>query len=151
MVLTNIFQSNITWVIIWLLVFIIALVIELTTSQLVAVWFCGGSFISIILAACNVDPLWQGVAFVLISIVTLVLSKILYKPKHDDKRTNYDSLIGKEILITEKVSIKKPGAGKVRDVEWTVSTEDAVGFDVGEYAVVESISGNRLIVKRKEN
>ncbi|MGM9858964.1 MAG: NfeD family protein [Bacilli bacterium] len=151
MVLTNIFQSNITWVIIWLLVFIIALVIELTTTQLVAVWFCGGSFISIILAACNVDPLWQGVAFVLISIAALVLSKVLYKPKHEDKRTNSDSLIGKEILITEKVSMKKPGSGKVRDVEWTVSTEDVVGFDVGEYAIVESITGNRLIVKRKEN
>ena len=80
-------------------------------------------------------------------------NEITRKKSHynKNKRTNYDSLIGKEILITEKVSIKKPGAGKVRDVEWTVSTEDAVGFDVGEYAVVESISGNRLIVKRKEN
>ena len=150
MVLTNIFENNVTWVFIWLIVFILALIIELVTTQIVAVWFCGGSFISLILAACNVGMLWQVVVFVITSTVLLTLCKIFYKPKQKDNRTNVDSLLGKEILITEDVSKKKAGSGKVRDVVWTVTTQDEFGFKQGDYAIVEEISGNHLVIKRKE-
>ena len=46
MLLTNLLESSIFWLIIWLVVFVLAIVIELATEQLVSVWFSGGAIIS---------------------------------------------------------------------------------------------------------
>ena len=73
-----------------------------------------------------------------------VFSKFFPKKEH---RTNYDAMIGEEVLITERVEKDVFGAGKYRDVIWTVCSDDTI--EVGEHAIVREIKGNKLIVVKK--
>jgi len=147
--LATIFESQVFCVILWLVVFILALGMELATEQLVSIWFCGGALVSIILAAVKVPFIPQLIVFVAVSAVLLALGKTVIAKKliKKDSKTNYDAIVGEEILITEAVSPVKAGAGKYRDVVWTVACDEDLA--VGEYAVVKEIKGNKLVVEKK--
>ena len=135
----------------WLVFFVAALAIELSTEQLVSVWFCGGALVSAVLAACKVPFFVQIIVFVVVSAGLLVLSRTTFAKKlllKKDAKTNYDSVLGKRVKMTESVSPDKHGAAKVRDVTWTVASEDTIA--VGEYAIVKKIEGNKLIVIKEE-
>jgi len=134
----------------WGVVFIIALVIELLTTELVSVWFCGGAVISAVLAAVDL-PFWvQLVVWVAVSSVLFVIGRrfLLKKFKLKSVGTNTDALIGQEILITETVDKTTKGAGRFRDVTWTVVSDEKI--ESGEFAVIKEISGNKLIVEKKK-
>lgn len=153
MFLSSIIDNQAFQIGIWLLLFIITLVIEVTTSDLVSIWFSGGSLISLILAICNVPFLWQIVTLCVISGILLFVSKIWIKRKLlKDKEiaTNIDAMIGQEIIVTKDASKEIPGEGKIRDVIWTISCDDNSVFKKGEFAIIKSIKGNKLIVKKKE-
>ena len=150
-ILGSVFESQIFCVVAWLIVFIIALGMELATEQLVSVWFCGGAIASIILASCGVGFIPQLIVFVALSAALIAFGKLYLAKKlvKKDSKTNYDAMIEDEILITEGVAPEKNGAGKYRDVVWTVSSADVI--DAGEFAVVKEIKGNKLIVSKKPN
>lgn len=150
MVLANsIIDDQIFCLIFWAVIFVIALVVELGTVQLVSVWFCGGAIVSAILAAAGVSFWIQCIVMVAVSAVLLVLSKTVFSKfiLKKDHRTNYDAMIGDEVIITERVEKYENGAGKYRDVVWTVCSDDTI--EVGERAVVKEIKGNKLIVSKK--
>ncbi|MBP5177571.1 MAG: NfeD family protein [Clostridia bacterium] len=145
----GIFEDQLFTIIMWAAVFVIALTVELATTELVSVWFCGGALVSLIFAAVDL-PFWaQLVAFTVLSTGLLVLSRLFWakKLKGRSVRTNTDALIGQEILITKAVADKVNGAGRFRDVVWTVESSDAI--EVGDYAVIKEIRGNKLIVEKK--
>lgn len=153
--LVNIFANaahiQIFWIILWIAAFLVTLAIELTTTQLVSIWFSGSSLICLILAICNVPVLIQIIVWVVASIVLLILSRLIFKKRFDvnSTKTNTDSLIGEDILITGKVTKEFVGEGKIRDVVWTVATTDELPIEEGEFAKVVKIQGNRLFVTRK--
>ena len=61
------------------------------------------------------------------------------------------NIIGKTVLITSKVSAEQPGQGKIRDVIWSVTTDDVYStYEKGELAIVKEVRGNKLIIERKE-
>ena len=146
----SILDNQMFWVILWIALFIVALIMELATEQLVSVWFCGGAVVAGILAACKVNYIIQIIVFVVLSAVLLVVAKTTFGKKllrSRNQKTNYDAILGEEILITEKVTPKAYGAGKVRDVVWTVVSDSEI--EAGEFAVVKEIRGNKLIVEKK--
>ena len=147
--LSGIFDGQLACVILWVAIFAIALVVELATEQLVSVWFCGGAVASVVLAVCKVDFTVQVIVFVALSAALLAFGKIFLAKKlvKRDQKTNYDALLGDKILITERVTPESYGAGKYRDVVWTVASADVI--EVGEFAVVKEINGNKLIVKKE--
>ena len=61
-------------------------------------------------------------------------------------------MLGVVVRIVERVSnMDQTGKAVVRDIEWTVRTEDDKEIlEVGEKAYVTAISGVKLIVKRYE-
>lgn len=146
-----IFENQNFMLILWGAIFLVALIVEILTTELVSVWFCGGALISFITAIFKV-PFWvQAVVFVVISAILLVWGRVYWAKKLSQKssKTNYDALIGEKILITEDVSERKSGAGKYRDVTWTVISDQEIA--AGSYAVVKEIKGNKLIVEKKED
>lgn len=148
--LLSLIDNQLTWIIIWIAVFILALIIELTTEQLVSIWFCGSAVVCLILAICSV-PWWVHlIVFVVASSILLVVSRFLIK-KDQQKSvpTNTDSLIGQEIKIIKEVTNSEYGEGKVRDVVWSILSKDG-DIKEGEIAIIENIEGNHLIVRRKE-
>jgi len=145
----EIFESQLFCILLWAFIFVVALIIELTTTELVSVWFCGGAVVSVILAAVGL-PFWvQLLVWVAVSATLLVLGRLVFvkKLKAKNVSTNTDALIGEKILITETVTDRTGGAGKVRDVVWTVVSDQTI--EAGSYATVKEIRGNKLVVEKK--
>ncbi len=141
---------NVLHIIIWVAIFIVAVIIEFATQELVSIWFGLGAVPSLILAAFGIDFWWQAGSFAIVSAIAFVLSQVFIRKriKFNRQATNADSLIGKEILIIKDVSPHSLGEGRIRDVVWSVASKDEIQAET--YAIVEQITGNKLIVRKKE-
>ena len=148
----ELFNSQVFGIVFWVAVLLVALFVELSTTQLVSIWFSGGALVSTILAIFKVDFIWQVVAFIGATTILLILSKFVFKKKIEvkDTKTNSDSLIGLELLVIKRVTDKTVGEGRIRDVVWSVTTTDSTPIESGEYAVIKEINGNKLVVTRKD-
>lgn len=138
----------------WLGVFIFTLIIELSTAELVAIWFTGGALVSLILSCFNANWVIQVVVFVLVALILLICTRpFLKKRVFNDEAvlTNVDSMINSCILITKEVSLNNVGEGKYRDVIWTCKVESDVVIEKGEFALIKKVEGNKLIVCKKED
>ena len=142
-------MGNVGWMIVWAVVFVVALAVELVTTQMISAWFCGGALVSAVLAGFDVDFVIQIIVFVGVSTALLIVFKLFIEKRIKDRtpKTNYDALIGDEILITESVLPEKAGAGRFRDVTWTVVSDEPI--PEGEFALVVERKGNKLVAKRK--
>jgi membrane protein implicated in regulation of membrane protease activity len=147
--LADILNLELFWIVLWVGILIFALVIELATEQLVSIWFSGASLISFILALCNVKWWIQIIVFIICSGLLVAFSRtFINKVLQKDIPTNSDSLIGQEILVISPITKNQLGEGKVRDITWSLISEDEI--DINEYVIITSIEGNKLRVKRKE-
>ena len=141
--------------IVWAVIFIAALVIESQTAELVAIWFLPGALISLVLSFFNV-PVWiQVTVFVLLSAVLMVLAFKFFRRlrlKNVGKtKTDTDLLIGKQARVEEDINnAQMQGAVKIDGKIWSARmAEDSQTASVGEFVTVESISGVKLICRRK--
>lgn len=136
---------------VWLVLMIILLVIEGVVPGLVSIWFALGA-LAALLSAIVGAPMWlQVVWFLLISIVSLILTRPLAK-KYVNTRTtptNADMLIGQECVVTEAIdNVLGLGAVTVGGKIWTARTEDPdIKAAVGQTMTVVRIEGVKLIVK----
>lgn len=142
-------NTNIVPMIIWIGIFIVALIIEITTQELVSIWFSFGAIPPLIMAAFNIDVTYQILVYAIVSAIFFVLSELLIKKrlKPRNSATNADSLIGEKILVLKSVKPMEKGEGKVRDVVWTIKSDDEI--QEGQYAIIKEIKGNTLIVAEK--
>ena len=137
---------------IWLILFVVLLVIELLTVGLTTIWFAAGSLaafwptVSVPVCRCRSSSFWQYPGILLIFTRPWALKHVNRKRI----RTNYESEIGKIILITEKVdNLNQTGKSMVDGQEWTVrSRDDSDILEAGTKAKVVDISGVKLIVEK---
>lgn len=61
---------------VWLLLLIVMIVTELITMGLTTIWFAGGAIIAIILAVLHVPVAIQIAAFLVVSIVLLIFTRL---------------------------------------------------------------------------
>ena len=136
---------------VWLVLMVVLLVVEGVVPGLVSIWFALGA-LGALLSAIVGAPLWlQVVWFLLISIVSLVLTRPLAR-KYVNYRTtptNADMLIGQECVVTEAIdNVLGLGAVTVGGKVWTARTEDPdLKGAVGQTMTVVRIEGVKLIVK----
>ena len=138
---------------IWLAVLVVCVGIEIATMGLTTIWFAGGALVSAILAALNA-PLWlQIVAFFVVSLILLYLTRpVAVKYFNKDRvKTNVESLIGRQaIVISEIDNLQGIGQVTVGGQEWSArSVKDDVQLPVGSVVVVRSGSGVKLIGEEK--
>jgi membrane protein implicated in regulation of membrane protease activity len=141
----------------WLIAAVLFLVIEIVTLSLASIWFIGGALAGALMAGLGM-PLWlQVTAFVVVSIVLLVLIAPVVRSNLKRKRTdtNLDSLIGQACIVTQRID-NLAGAGQVdlKGQIWTArSTSDDMKIQEGSKVFVQSISGVKLIVapEKKED
>lgn len=135
----------------WTIVFLVLLFIELITINLVSIWFAIGALFSAIVSIFTDSVLIQFLAFLLVSIVALIITKPVIK-KFNRKKftpTNLDRVIGQQGVVTEKITENSYGLVKVLGSVWTASSDDFI--DVGSRVIVQKIDGVKLIVKKKED
>lgn len=138
-------------IITWIVLLIAFLVIEFVTVGLATIWFAGGALVALILAVLGVGIGWQIAAFFVVSFVLLFFTRpvVVKYIKPGKIKTNYESAIGKQVRIKEKVdNIAGTGTADLEGQEWSARMEDdAVTLDAGMLAEVVEISGVKLILK----
>jgi membrane protein implicated in regulation of membrane protease activity len=151
-ILTSI-DIDLVYVIAWVVVFFIAVLIEALEPQLVSLWFAGGALVALLAATIfSADLPMQIVLFLLTSILLLVLTRPIVRRVMMNTKTltNIDALIGKEILVEKSFSDKDSGMGMYGDVRWKLVTKSSIPFVAGEFAVIDAVDGNKLVVTKKE-
>ena len=122
----------------WLIAFLVFLTVEMITINLVSIWFAIGAIVSMGVAYFTNNVLIQMIVFIVVSLVTLLITKPLVKKfkKVDFVPTNSDRVIG------------KVGEVKVFGTVWTAFSDDVL--NVGDKVIITNIEGVKLIVKKEE-
>ena len=142
-------------IIFWLVMFVIFLVAEILTLGLTTIWFAGGAIVAFVLALLEVGLPIQIIAFLVVSIVLLILTRpiALRFFNQNREKTNVDSLIGQKAVVLEQIdSLHGVGRVEMNGMEWSAKTEDInMVIEQGEVVVVQAIQGVKLIVKKEED
>ena len=134
----------------WFMACLVLLFIEISTVNLVSIWFAIGSLFAMILTIFTDNFLLQLIMFIVISIIALLITKPLVKKfrKTDIVPTNLDRVIGKRADVIKEITADKYGEVKVLGVVWTAAGDG--NFKVGDKVIVKSIDGVKLIVEKEE-
>ena len=137
-------------VVFWLILLIILVAIEIATMGLTTIWFAGGAFVATAFDA----PLYvQITLFLSVSVVLLLFTRpIAMKYFNRDRiKTNAESLIGKQAIVTEEVdNLMAAGTVSVDGQEWTArNVMDGVKLPRGTIVIIRAISGVKLIVEER--
>lgn len=140
-------------IIIWLIMLILFALVEMMTLGLTTIWFAGGALGAIIVAAVDGPIVLQVVVFIIISLVMLVFTRpVAMKYFNKDRvKTNAESLIGKEAIVTADIdNLKNTGKATVNGMEWTARAAiNGMIIPAGAVVVVHEISGVKLMVEPK--
>ena len=139
------FQNNF-WIM-WLIAAGGFLVIEALTVGLVSIWFVPGAIIAAILSVWVKNFYIQLAVFLVVSGITMFLSKKFFKKTKSEKLAeSNDLLIGKTALAKTDIS-STDGKVIVGDVYWRAVSESQI--NEGEYVTVTAVKGNTLTVTKK--
>lgn len=138
----------------WLILFVVLLIIEIFTMGLTTIWFAGGAIVAFVLAFVEFSLPVQIIAFLLISILLLVLTRPIAIKFFNQERqkTNADSLIGQKAIVLETIdTLHGTGRVEVNGMEWSAKVEDVTPvIEAGTVVSIEGIQGVKLIVKKEE-
>lgn len=139
--------------ILWLAAVVVLLVMRLPRWELTTIWFAGGALIAGIAAVTGAGSIVQFVIFLIVSLILLIFTRpVAVKYLNVNRtRTNAESLIGKEAVVTQTVeNLKNQGQVIVGGIEWTARTGDnETVIEKDTVVEIERIEGVKLIVKKK--
>lgn len=140
---------------IWLGIAVVLAVIEVSTTQLVSLWFVIGAAVTSVCSATFLKDqlLWQIVLFICLSAVTLILTRPLVRKlkTNNPVSTNSDRNIGKTALVISDINPEQ-GIGQVRvgNEKWSAKSKDGTVIPVGTNVKVVGIEGVKLVVSAAE-
>ena len=133
----------------WLAIIIMLTIIEISTVNLVSVWFIVSGLVSLITAFFVESFYIQFLIFGVLGIVLMLTTKPLInkyvKPKNI--KTNLDRVIGMVGIVTEEIDKNVIGEVKVDGKRWSAIA--AKKINVGSEVVVLEIDGVKLKVKEE--
>ena len=135
----------------WLILAVVFAIIEISTFNLVSIWFCGGSLAGMIAALLGAEPLLQaliaiGVSGVLLALVLIFKPFDLMKSKLGQP-TNSDRVLGKTATVmTEIDPMENTGTVKVLGQVWSAVSADEKKIETGKTVIVRGIAGVKLVV-----
>ena len=137
----------------WLIAMLVLLGVEAAVPGLISIWFALGAFAALISAMFHA-PLWlQLVWFVVVSLLSLALTRPLAQKYVNGRTTptNADMVIGRDAVVTEEIdNLHARGAVLLDGKTWTArmaKEEDTA--PVGEAVRVLRIEGVKLIVEHR--
>ena len=134
---------------IWLEIAVILAIIEMSTVNLVSIWYILSSIITMIVSLFIDNVVIQVAIFVLGGTLLLLLTKDAIKKILPEKtKTNIDRIIGMKGIVTEKITKKTPGEVKVDGKHWTAIADETIPIDTT--VEILEINSTKLKVKRME-
>ena len=134
---------------IWLAIAVVLAIIEMSTVNLVSIWFIISSILAMIISLFTDNIVIQVAIFVLGGTLLLILTKDAIKKILPVKtKTNIDRIIGMKGIVTEKITKKTSGEVKVDGKRWTAIADETINTD--ETVEILEINSTKLKVKRTE-
>ena len=134
---------------VWLAVAVGLAILEMSTVNLVSIWYVISSLIAMVASLFTDNVVIQLAVFVLGGTLLLLLTKDAIKKILPEKtRTNIDRIIGMEGIVTEKITKKTPGEVKVDGKRWTAIADETIPVDAT--VKILEINSTKLKVKRME-
>ena len=137
---------------IWFISLCIFIILEAVTAALVSVWFAIGSLAAMIVSIFTGNLVIQITTFILVSFISLVLTKPFLDKYHNKKviATNLDMVIGKVGIVTQDIALDNVGEVSINGKRWSavISEESQHNFfKVNDKVQILSIDGVKLIVR----
>lgn len=135
---------------IWLGLMVICIFIEAFTMNLTTIWGAVSCLPLIFISKTNLSIKWQLLIFALLTVILVIFTRpfVVKKLKIGKDKTNVNSMIGEEVLITKSVSKFQKGEAKAKNgVIWTVSSKTDEEIPVDATVKVIEVNGNTLIVE----
>ena len=135
--------------ILWVGLMVVFGILELSTVNLVSIWFVAGSLVAMAAALLGTS-IWVQIVLCLITagILLAFLQPFVRKfviPKKT--ATNADMVLGREAYLTEAVdNIRGTGSLKLDGKEWTVRSMDQTVLPAGTLVKIVKLEGVKLYV-----
>lgn len=144
------------WWVLWIGLAVVLFIVELTTTDLVAVWFALAALALAIVTAIfdKLPVVWQVVIFVALSTLLVILTrrfvrKLLQRRK--DQETNLELVVNHTALVVEDIdNDREAGAIKINGLIWSARSMDGGKIAKDVLVTVSQIKGNKAIVVKKE-
>lgn len=140
----------------WLALAIALMVIELSTVQLVSLWFSIGAIVTSLVKLIfpNLGFPWQALIFALVSVALLIATRPFVKKfltRHSEgQKTNLELLLGKEAIVVEEINnIRGEGTIKINGLVWSARSDDNSIIPADTIVIFKEINGNKAVVERK--
>ena len=132
--------------------FLVLLGVEFATINLVTIWFAFGALVTIFLSFFVESIIVQSVVFVVVSLLSLILTKPIIKKFNvvQPNPTNSDRFIGKEGDVIKDIKTNEYGEVKIFGEVWTAMSKQNGTLKVGTKVIVKDIEGVKLVVEKKE-
>lgn len=136
---------------IWILIAAVCFIGEMMTVGFFLLWFGVGASVSAVLNYLGFSETTQVIAFILISIFLLAISRPFAKKITQgtpSKKAASDRLIGEKGIVIEDISPENGGIVKISGDTWRAISDQKISKD--KYILVEKIKGITLVVKQVE-
>ena len=135
--------------VVWLVLMVVLLIVEAATAGLTCIWFALGALAALIAALFDAAVWLQVVWFLVVSILTLWLTRPLALKYLNSRKvaTNADRVVGAEGVVSEDIdNIAGTGAVKLDGKGWTAGSGSGALIEKGAVVIVKRIEGVKLIV-----
>lgn len=143
------FQNFGSWF--WIGVLIVTIGIEAGTMGLTTIWASIAAVPMIFIARTSLGIQWQALIFAVITLVLIIFTRpfALKKLKMGSSKTNVNTMIGEEVLITKTVTKFQKGESRAKNgVVWTTKSESEEELSEGTVCKIVSVEGNTISVEK---
>lgn len=132
---------------IWLGIILFLTLIEVSTVNLVTVWYIASAIVAMILSIFVDSYFVQFLVFVVLGTILLLTTRdyLVKLIGHNQVKTNLDRVIGMEAIVTQEINKNKPGEVFVDGKRWTAISEKKIKVD--STVKVLEINGVKLKVE----
>jgi membrane protein implicated in regulation of membrane protease activity/transcriptional regulator with XRE-family HTH domain len=135
---------------IWLGLLLLFGVGEAITVGLTSIWFAAGALAALICSMAGGNTALQIILFFVVSALSIAAFRPIAQ-KHINNKiepTNADSIVGREVLVTEKISnLQSMGAVYVGGLTWSARSADNSEIAIGTLVRILRIEGVKVFVE----
>lgn len=124
---------------------------EAITVGLTSIWFAAGALAALICSMAGGNMALQIILFFVVSALSIaafrpIAQKYIYNKVEP---TNIDSIIGREVLVTEKISnLQAAGAVSISGLTWSARSADNADIPSGTLVRILRIEGVKVFVEK---
>ncbi len=132
----------------WLAVVIGLTIVELSTTNLVSIWFVVSGMVAMGLSFITDNVVIQFGCFVVLGVILMLLTKPLLKKYKvgSFNKTNLDRVIGMRGIVTEVIQPGAIGEVKVDGKRWSAYSDLKEAIDINTFVRVDAIDSVKLKV-----